>query len=283
MLQALRMLADDDATRVIVLVSKPPDPAVLATVIEAAGAAVARGTPVVGAFIGLADGALAGSGLVQAPTLAAAADIAVDIAGGRAEPEVRPAAGPRSPGGGPIAVAEPTGERRFLRGAFTGGTFCYEALSLLAARGIACASNLAGDDTDPRTLHHLLVDFGDDEFTIGRPHPMIDPTLRDRWLAGVIAEPITGVVLFDVVLGHGSHPEPINGLVEILSGSPAGITRPPLIAHVCGTDLDSPGRHDIADRLRAAGVLVADSNDEAVRWAADVLADLVVAPPGAPE
>ena len=143
-----------------------------------------------------------------------------------------------------------------MRGGFVGGTFGHEARAVLAARGL-------------REPQVELVDFGDDEYTAGRPHPMIEPSLRDRWIGEAIGDPATSVVLLDVVLGLGAHPRPIDGLLKRI-GKRAAANDPPVIAHVCGTDLDPQGREQIRDRLADAGVYVAESNAEASSWAADV-------------
>ena len=241
MLQGIAMLADDPATSVIVLVSKPPAAEVLVQVIAAAKAAISKRKRVVASFVGLNEGALDGSGIVVAPTLAAAADLAV----GRVEATARS-----------LPDSAPNATGTTIRGAFVGGTFCYEAWSLLSGRGI---------EADRCSL----VDFGDDEFTIGRPHPMIDPTFRDRWVAESLDDPSTAVVIVDVVLGHGSHLDPVAELTRIIAKPRAN--GPVVIAHVCGTELDPQGRDSVVARLGNVGALVADSNAEAVVWAADVV------------
>jgi FdrA protein len=294
MLQALEMASRDPATTVIVLVSKPPDAAVLARVLEGAREAVVAGKHVVAVLVGLVDGALHGTGVVQAPTLSAAADAAVALTAStepRAQSTALTPANSLTPANArttanartlsnaqaataralPMIPVGSNGAGRFVRGAFTGGTFCYEALSLLARAGISCESNLKGQGSDLATPAHLLVDFGDDEFTVGRPHPMIDPTVRDCWVDAALGEPSTAVVLLDVVLGHGANPDPVGALVGILDAHRNAEGAPVVIAHVCGTELDVPPRDVVVEQLRDVGVLVADSNDEAVRCAVEVV------------
>lgn len=139
-----------------------------------------------------------------------------------------------------------------VRGAFCGGTFAHEAELLLAAAGVP----------------HEVVDYGDDEYTRGRPHPMIDPAARDAAAAAALADPTTAVVV-DVVLGHGAGPDPLPGLLAAIGVTPGGA---PVVAHVCGTDDDPIPRRAVVAGLHAAGVAVAESNAEAVAWAA-ALAD----------
>ena len=111
-----------------------------------------------------------------------------------------------------------------------------------------------------------LVDFGDDMYTDGRPHPMIEPSIRDRWIVESLHDPLAAVVLFDVVLGLGAHRAPVAGLVALLRDTVHSV---PLVAYVCGTDLDPQNRGSVIRALTEVGVAVADSNAEAVAWAAD--------------
>jgi hypothetical protein len=109
-----------------------------------------------------------------------------------------------------------------------------------------------------------MIDLGDDEFTRGRPHPMIEPAVRERPLAAALADPAVGAILLDVVLGHGAHPDPAGHLAGIL-GKRNG--RPLVIASVTGTDADPQPRSAQVEKLVAAGVIVADSNAEAAELA----------------
>ena len=115
-----------------------------------------------------------------------------------------------------------TPEQRFVRGIFSGGTFCFEAQLILRAQGLDAWSNtpVKGNptlDDIATSVEHTIIDMGDDEFTQGRPHPMIDPGLRDERLAREAADPATAVLLVDVVLGYGSTMDPVSGLVDVLA------------------------------------------------------------------
>ena len=119
---------------------------------------------------------------------------------------------------------------------------------------------------------HTIVDMGDDEFTQGRPHPMIDPSLRNERIARDAADPATAVLLVDVVLGYGSAADPTSRLTRGARPRPQSARNAgrhlAVIAHVCGTDADPQNRRDTIARLQAAGALVASSNAEAAAWAA---------------
>jgi FdrA protein len=116
-----------------------------------------------------------------------------------------------------------------------------------------------------------MIDFGDDGLTAGRPHPMIDPGLRLERLAEVLADPATGAVLLDVVLGHGAHPDPAAGLAEVIRA--AGPEAPPVVVSLCGTDQDSQGLDAQARTLVSARAEVHLSNASAARRAVSLTKD----------
>ncbi|MFN8100022.1 MAG: acyl-CoA synthetase FdrA [Mycobacterium sp.] len=271
MLHGLAALDGDPDTKVIVLVSKPPAPAVAAKVL--AGAA-SSAKPVVVIFLGADPAAVDGDGVYGAGNLAQAADMAVALASG-AEPrrddvevteEVRKLLRDKASG--------MSDARRYVRGIFSGGTFCFEAQLVHRAAGIAAHSNTPVDGNTAladisTSVENTIVDMGDDEFTQGRPHPMIDPSVRDSRIRAEAADPTTAVVLFDVVLGYGSAADPIAGLLPVLQQA-HGVT---FIGYVCGTDLDPQGRDQVVARLESAGALVASSNAEAATWSAALIAE----------
>jgi FdrA protein len=144
-----------------------------------------------------------------------------------------------------------TGTR--LHGLFVGGTMKQEAEVLVTAAGV-----------DPGQFE--LVDFGDDAYTTGRAHPMIDPTLRLKRLAEVAAEDATGVILMDVVLGHGAEEDPAASLAPAIHG-----VRPPVVVTVVGTAHDPQGLDRQVAALAGAGAEVHLSNAGATRRALEIL------------
>ncbi len=274
MLQGLNALAADPGTRVVVLISKPPDPEIAARVLAAAEAA---GKPIVANFLGADPSTIRRPNVHPVRTLEDAASLAVALAGGRrpeAETEGTMAAAS-------AAIAQLAPGQRYVRGLYSGGTFCYEALLLLSEALGRVASNtpLAPDGRLAdvwQSLGHTAIDLGDDVFTRGRPHPMIDQTLRIERLHKEAADPEVAVILFDVVLGYGAHPDPAAELGPAIrnaaaAGAGAG-RRVAFVASVCGTAADPQdlGRQEAA--LRDAGVLLAESNAQAVRLAAQIAA-----------
>lgn len=249
--EALRRLDEDPAVELVVVVSKPPAESVAKELEEYAAA---LGTPV--------ELALLGAGR---PDLTAAAELVLDRLG-RPVPSwpVRDAAPPR-----PDRSAGRQG--RLLRGLFCGGTLCDEAM--LVATGalgpirsnIPLSPELAlGPDLVADT--HLMVDFGDDALTQGRAHPMIDPSLRLEHLRRQAADPRTGALLLDVVLGHGADADPAASLAPALAELPV-----PVVVALVGTTGDPQGYEQQAERLAGAGAEVHLSMAGATRRALELI------------
>jgi len=239
--EAMRRLDADPAVELIVVVSKPPADDVAAEIREYAAG---LGTPV--------EFALLGRG--QADLTQAAEAVLRQL--GREVPSW-PVSGKAPAATGGTA----------LRGLFVGGTLCDEAMLIAAAAlgpvrsNIPLSPDLAlGPDLAADT--HLMVDFGDDALTQGRAHPMIDPTLRLEHLGRVAADPATGAVLLDVVLGHGSDPDPAASLAPAIAA--AGV---PVVVACVGTEADPQGLGRQAAALADAGAEVYLSNAAAARRA----------------
>ena len=274
MLQGLEALAADAQTRVIVLVSKPPAAAIARRIEEAAAA---TGKPVVVHFLGADE--RAGRGLHVATSLRHAADVAVALASGSPVPEPLRAPGAEALAAMSRCAAAQAPGQRAVRGLFTGGTFCYEAQLAFIARGLACRSNAPAGGAAPfdgRFEGHVFLDLGDDDYTRGRPHPMIDPSLRDAAVRTQGADPHTAAILFDVVLGYGAHPDPAGGLAGALADAQAAARAQgrtlALIGHVCGTDGDPQDKAAQVRKLEAAGATIVGSNVEAAMLAAELAA-----------
>ncbi|MEQ1804960.1 MAG: acyl-CoA synthetase FdrA [Burkholderiaceae bacterium] len=283
MLQGLAALAADPTTRIIVLISKPPAPAIAREIERAASAA---GKPVVVHFLGAKPGALP-AGLVAATSLRHAADLAVALArGGAARVD---SVIPANAGIHPVQnsleqqAAAMAPSQHTVRALFTGGTFCYEAQGVFLERGLACSSNAPAHGAATIEAHgamagHVLLDLGDDDYTRGRPHPMIDPSLRDGLVREAGADASVAALLFDVVLGYGSHANPAAGLALALADAQHAARAQgrtlALIGHVCGTDGDPQDRAAQVRQLDNVGAMIVGSNVEAALLAAQLAAQL---------
>jgi hypothetical protein len=167
--------------------------------------------------------------------------------------------------------------QQYVRGLYSGGTFCYEALPLLAEAVGPVYSNIPLDvqyllPDVWQSRQHTVIDLGDDLFTRGRPHPMIDQRLRNERILKEAADPEVAIILLDVVLGFGSHPDPAHEIVPAIESArevAAQAGRSLLfVASICGTASDPQNLARQEAALRQAGVFLAESNAQAVRLAA---------------
>jgi FdrA protein len=230
-LAALEALERDPATRTIVLLSKPPAPQIAVRMREQLAKSAKR---TVACFLGSAEPGLA-------RTLTEAAEIAMQ----RKVPALDDAAPPARKG--------------VVRGLYCGGSLCAEAEFIFRGAGLALGPG-----------RHEFVDLGDDAYTRGRPHPILEPELRNDHLRRTLAEPAVGTILIDMVIGYGAHADPAGVLASAL-GAP-GSNRPAVIASVTGTEQDPQVWSRQAAILRAAGVTVAASNAQAAQLAASLVA-----------
>lgn len=278
----LTLLAAFDAleanleTKVIVVISKPPGPQTAERILTRLASCC---KPVVVDFIGGDPSLPARCGLRGAATLEEAAVLAVALAKGQSG-DTSQVAFPRTELE-QLAAAEAARlapGQRYLRGLFTGGSLADEAMSLLQTRLGGIHSNTPLEPgfrlTDPRrSVEHTVVDLGDDEFTAGRPHPMIDPSTRDERLTAEMADPETAVILCDVVLGYGVHPDPAGDLAAAVRRARAVSGRHvTVVASVCGTDADPQNLARQEAVLRAEDVLVLPSNAYAAEVAGAIIA-----------
>jgi FdrA protein len=271
MLQGLRALAADQSTSVIVLISKPPSPEVAERILKVAAGA---GKPVVVNFLGADPDGIRRPNVFAVRTLEDAAAAAVALADGRRPDDGRPKCPPFAM---PTKLAP---GQRYLRGLYSGGTFCYEASLLLKSDLAKVYSNTPVDSRDRledvwTSRGHTVIDLGDDLFTRGRPHPMIDHRLRNDRMLKEAGDPEVAVILLDVVLGYGSHPDPASEMVPVIQKAKALADKAGrhlvVVGFVCGTYLDPQNLAKQEAVLRDAEVILAESNAQAVRMAATVV------------
>ncbi len=281
MLQGLDLLAADKETKVIVLVSKPPSPGVQQRVLSRV-AGIEK--PVVVCFLGGNMTDAPGSRLHVAATLQDAAAKAVALARGNepdraveAEPQVDAVVSGFAPG------------QRYIRALYSGGTFCSEAQVIWRQSGIAAYSNVAIDAAlrlpdGARSREHSAIDLGSDEFTVGRPHPMIDPRMRIERLLQEARDPAVAVVVLDVVLGYGSHPDPAGALAPAIRETKAIAAREgrqlSIICFVCGTEEDPQRLSVQQQRLQDVNACVVPSSTAAAMLAAAMVTRTTSSAPG---
>lgn len=117
--------------------------------------------------------------------------------------------------------------------------------------------------SDGRQGGNVLLDLGDDDYTQGRPHPMIDPTLRNSEIVKHASDPATAVIVIDVELGYGSHPDPAGAVLPAVTEArkiAADAGRPlEIVGYVLGTDRDPQGKDGQEALLTSAGVRLVDN------------------------
>jgi succinyl-CoA synthetase alpha subunit len=273
MLEAIQALQEDAATEVIVLISKPPAPKVAQAILEQVGE---DDKPTVVCFMGQyidTDVHISARTLQEAAYLAAqasGADIgAVEALLAAENTHILEQANQLKEKLGP--------EGRYLRGLFSGGTLCYEAQVIwrdLLSDPVYCNAPLPGGLALPdatQSQGHTAVDLGEEEFTLGRPHPMIDNDLRIRRLLQEATDPQAGVILLDVVLGYGAHPDPASELGPTIQQARSLAQQAGrelvVIANVTGTEGDPQVRSKQVSALEGAGAIVCESNSAAARLA----------------
>jgi FdrA protein len=279
MLEGLKALKEDPETEVIVLISKPPAPDIAKAVLKEAADSK---KPVVADFIGGDRRLIESFGAIACESLEDAARKAVCLSQGKIpmdftgflQPEVEIDA---------LAKAEAAKlgpEQKYLRALYTGGTLADEAMKILSAEGFDIRSNiplkpeLRLQDVQ-KSEGHTCIDLGDDAFTVGRPHPMIDPSGRIERLRQEARDGAAAVVLLDFVLGYGSHPDPAGEMLPaIREAKKAAEDRGgflSVVGSICGTAGDPQDYRAQEQKLLEAGVVLMPSNAQAAKLAAKIL------------
>ncbi len=273
MRRGLEMLANDDQTKVIVLVSKPPAERVAREILVAAHIA----KPVVVIFLGADPKKFASvaENVYIVRTLTESAELAISLAGGDRR---------RIPGKNTLDKYDLAKERtkltssqRYIRALYSGGTLCNEAMLLLAEQLGAIASNIPlrpewALASGELFRGHTALDLGSDEFTRGRPHPMIDPIISLQYLARAAEDPETAVILLDMVLGFCAQQNPASvyspAIVQVRERAKLQGRSMPVIISLCGTESDPQRLSMQRTALEASGAMVFESNEVAARAAA---------------
>jgi len=276
MLKGLELLSKDPETKVIVVISKPPDPEVEKKILHFISGCE---KPVVVDFIGGDLEEVKRAGAIPAFTLEDAASRAVALVKNLDPSTYKPFELPRveMENMARKEFERLSEEQKYVRGLFSGGTLCYEAMILL--------SKLIGDvhsniplrpelrlKNSLTSVVHTCIDMGTEEFVTGRPHPMIDLTPRISRLLKEARDPEVAVILFDLVLGYGANQDPAGVLSPAIKKAKEFANAQgrylAVVASVCGTERDPQNFHKQRKNLEDAGVVVMPSNAQAARMAA---------------
>ena len=253
-LAAIDRLDNDEGTKQIILISKPPGEQVLTSVLGRIGQSK---KPFTVCFIGA-------TGLQLPPNATAVRTL---------EETAQTALGGIKFNYSKNIDLKVCKDGTQIRGLFSGGTLAAEAQLILLDAGQAVSSNAkvpgAQDISEAKNIHKI-IDLGDDQYTQGRPHPMIDPEVRSELLLQAHQDSNVGVIFVDVVIGFGAHSDPAGNLVNMLTEISVD-TSPIIVASVTGTEEDPQIRSKQVKTLKSVGVVVAESNAEATRIALKLL------------
>ncbi len=274
MLLGIDALKHDSSTKVVVLISKPPAPSVMEKVLIHASNC---SKPVVVHFIGSDISVVEKYKLKVAKSLEETAVKAVELATGKRisftieENELEKIANSE--------ISKMNKNQKYIRGLYSGGTLCDEALVFLQKKFGKVYSNTPLDKEyklqDSRiSKKDTIVDLGDDEFTKGKAHPMIDPSYRKLRLLNESKDSEVAIILLDIVIGYGSHPDPAGAISETIVDAKTEFRKRgqylSVIASVCGTEKDPQVLSQQEAKLRNAGVVCMPSNYQAIRLASTI-------------
>ena len=270
MRDCLSLLEEDESTRTIMIIAKTPKEKVIKEIMAHAERETTK--PLVACFLGLDTPSAEGGRIRYAKTLHSAVYRAASIAGGEAEEAFRTRIGSSFEELSKVSQRVASGlapSQRFVRGLYSGGTLAHETLLIFRELVGEPYSNTPLSDEfalrDPNASREdSVVDLGDESFTAGRAHPMIDPTLRKLRIAQESRDAGLAAVLLDIVLGYGSASDPGGALLGAIGEARVSSRRRggeiAFMAHVCGTDSDPQPLAEQCDRLSKAGVLLFPSN-----------------------
>lgn len=276
MTMCLEALQNDPDTEVIVILSKPPAESVMKKMLALLEKV---DKPVIAAFLGGDPALLEGTKVVYAKDLETAARLGVLASQGK-----------------PMVLEDDTAEeinrlaerecallgpeQKYLRGLYSGGTLCYEAMLLLEELGVKSWSNIAIDknyliEGGEASSENTLLDMGEDFFTNGMPHPMIDFRQRVDRMEKESADPSMAVLLLDCVCGYGTHENPAGELAPAIRKAKEAAAKAgrhlTVIASVTGTETDPQPRSQQIKTLEEAGAIVLSCNAEASKLAAAII------------
>ncbi len=274
-MKGIEALRDDPDTKVIVLISKPPHPEILEKI---GNLTKTIKKPIVGILLGADPEMVKSIGAIPASTLEEGALLAVSLSKGvsmdtfkkdleKKEEEIKKLADELS------KKLKP--EQKYFRGFFQGGTLTYETEVILKDFIGYVNSNVPLDDKYKlkdswKSEGHTVIDFGEDEFTVGRPHPQIDFSLRNKRLIEESKLREVAIFYLDVVIGYGTNPKPKDDLLPALIEAKKN-SNAIFIITVCGTDKDPQNKKDLIMGLKDAGAIVFESNASAAKLAGYIL------------
>jgi hypothetical protein len=273
-LQALQALNNDPQTEIIVLISKPPHEEVLDRIV----AEIKKiKKPVVAILIGGDSKKIESAGAFAANTLEETGMIAAALAQGKSLDGIKADIAKADETIAALALKMPKGKgRKYIRGLFSGGTLCDETqLIFKDTIGFVYGNSPLNKDfilEDVwKSKENCIIDLGEDEFTVGRPHPMIDFSLRNKKILDEAADTDVAVILLDVVLGYGSNMDPAAELVPVIRKAKEMAADLHIVCSITGTEKDPQNRQKVKKELEMAGAVVMSSNAAASKLSMKII------------
>ena len=274
MKRGIKLLEEDEETRVVALISKPPSASIARKILKIAESS---SKPTVINFLG-AKFESKGKKWYGTSTLEDAAEAVCAILRNKkprsiiftkSKEEVTSTASSE--------FTHFSDNQKYIRGIFSGGTLCYEAMIVLSPLLGAIHSNVSIEtkmklENVNKSVEHTFIDMGSEEFTVGRAHPMIDFTLTKMRILQETRDPEVAVILIDIVLGYGAHSDPADEIIPVIIKAKSLAKESgrylSFVASVVGTEKDPQNAIEQCIRLQKAGVIVMPSNAQAARMAA---------------
>jgi len=275
-IESIKLLLKDEDTKVILLVSKPPHKEVVEKI---ANVLRDEKKPVVAVFLGADVGVIKNYGIIAAKTLEEGALLALALSKGKNIEDVNEKIKIRDLKLKNIAKNEANKldkNQKYIRALFSGGTFCSETQVLILPLFDNIYSNAPLGKSNRlkdawKSEEHTIVDLGADEFTMGKPHPMIDYSTRNKQIFEEANDPETAVILLDIVLGFGANENPLVEIVPVIEKAKTIAQNSgrhlPIICSVVGTNKDPQNKSLVVKGLEEAGMLVLESNTAASKLA----------------
>lgn len=279
MVEGFKALIEDPETKVIVLISKPPAPEVAKKILEMVASTK---KPVVVDFIGGDRKSIEASGSYACISLEDAAYKAVALSKGNPVLDYCGFTQPEEEIDKLVEkeVARFDKKQKYIRALYTGGTLADEAMKLLDKEGFDIYSNIPLKPelrlkNIQKSEMNTCIDLGDDDFTVGKPHPMIDPMGRVERLPQEAEDEEVAIILMDFVIGYGSHVDPagemLPGIIEAKKKMESKGKYLSVVGYICGTENDPQNYKAQKEKLEDAGVIIMPSNAQAVRYCAKLM------------
>ncbi len=276
-ISGLQALERDPDTQVIVVISKPPGVKALEKLNKAVNS---FHKPVIACFLGLSQSFYYHiKNVIPANNVDEAVKLALGALGEPiSDPEIK--LSDKELELLEIEKMKLNSSKKYVRGMFAGGTFCYQAQQIFQNSGLITYSNTPINKgnllSDPDiSKEHSLVDMGDDRYTVDKPHPMIDGTHRRRRILEESKDPLVAIILIDIILGYNASPDPVGDILDaVIEAKNLVINRGDylcVVASVCGTDEDFQDKTQQVKMAEQAGMIVFDSNAKAALFCSRLL------------